>query len=242
MVTLETLIEEGEKIISETGTIGYYEYITDEAKFYDWSLRAAMYLNKNFSNCNETEQFESLSKSKSLLKNNCQIMISILKAFKKNDLSNNFINDDFILTKIFDNFHKYANKHQDRYNNRKPFSIQDEYDVQDLLRAALFLFFDDIRKEEDVPSSCGKNSRIDFLLKKEKIGIEVKMTSDKLKDAEIGQQLNDDITKYETHPDCDSLYCFIYDPDNKLANPNGLINDLEKRSDKMHVRVFICPK
>ena len=54
--------------------------------------------------------------------------------------------------------------------------IKDEYDVQDLLNALLRLNFDDVRPEEYTPSYAGSSTRVDFLLKKEKIVIEVKKT------------------------------------------------------------------
>jgi len=57
---------------------------------------------------------------------------------------------------------------------------------------------------------CGSNSRMDFLLKKEEIVVEVKKTSENLKDKKIGVQLNDDIAKYKTHPNCKILFCFIF--------------------------------
>lgn len=59
--------------------------------------------------------------------------------------------------------------------------------------------FDDVRPEEYTPSYAGSNSRMDFLLKKEQIVIEVKKASKHLKDKEIGKQLNDDIAKYKSH-------------------------------------------
>lgn len=62
----------------------------------------------------------------------------------------------------------------DRYNGRDTIGIQDEYDVQDVLNALLRIHFNDVRPEEGTPSHAGSSSRIDFLLKDEKIGIEVK--------------------------------------------------------------------
>ena len=83
---------------------------------------------------------------------------------------------------------------------------------------------------------------MDFLLKDEKIAIEVKMASKKLKDKEIGEQLIIDIAKYQQHPDVDTLYCFVYDPNTILHNPVGLENDLNKLStDNFSVKVFVRP-
>jgi REase_DpnII-MboI len=52
--------------------------------------------------------------------------------------------------------------------------MKDEYDVQDSLHALLKLHFDDVRREEWTPSYAGSQSRMDFLLKREKIVVETK--------------------------------------------------------------------
>ncbi len=67
-------------------------------------------------------------------------------------------------------------------------------------------------------------------------------TSEKLKDKEIGVQLNDDIAKYKTHPNCKILYCFIYDPQELISNPDGLQNDLSQEKEEFKVKVIITPK
>lgn len=148
------------------------------------------------------------------------------------------------LTRILNRFHRFANqlkRHQSK-STIPEIVIQNEYDVQDLLHAILRLEFDDVRDEEYTPSYAGSNSRIDFLLKKDQIAVEVKKTSEHLKDKEIGVQLNDDIAKYQHHPNCRTLYCFIYDPQELLSNPDGIENDLTKEVEGLSVKVIICPK
>lgn len=78
-------------------------------------------------------------------------------------------------------------------NDRTPLEINDEYDVQDLVHALLLLHFDDIRPEAGSPSFAGSSSRQDFLLKKEKIVIEVKKTRRSLGANKIGEELLIDI-------------------------------------------------
>ena len=146
-----------------------------------------------------------------------------------------------ILITILKNFDKSARQIKRRYNNRESMKIQDEYDVQDLLHSILRAFFDDVRPEEYTPSYAGSNSRVDFLLKKEKIVIEVKFASQKLKEKEIGNQLIIDIKKYQTHPDCEQLYCLVYDPAGDIHNPVGLENDLSGRDNKIEVKVLVVP-
>ncbi len=146
-----------------------------------------------------------------------------------------------VLLTILRNFDKSARQIQRRYNNRKTIEIEDEYDVQDLMHAILRAFFNDVRPEEYTPSYAGSNSRVDFLLKTEKIVIEVKFASQKLKEKEIGNQLIIDINKYQTHPDCEQLYCFVYDPNREIRNPVGIENDLSGKQNKIEVIVLVVP-
>ncbi len=139
-------------------------------------------------------------------------------------------------------FHLISSQLKRRYNSRDTLKINDEYDVQDLFHALLKIYFDDIRPEEYSPSRGGSSSRLDFLLKKEKIVVEVKMASDKLTDKKIGEQLIIDIERYREHPDCDTLICFVYDPDMHIRNPSGLEKDLSRKEGDLEVKVMITPK
>ncbi|WP_411911464.1 PD-(D/E)XK nuclease domain-containing protein [Pectobacterium versatile] len=47
---------------------------------------------------------------------------------------------------------------------------------------------------------------------------------------------------YQTHPDCETLVCFVYDPEGKIANPAGVEHDLEKRTNNINIKVIISPK
>jgi hypothetical protein len=145
------------------------------------------------------------------------------------------------LDMIFDRFHKVSNQLKQRYNKRVTLEIKDEYDVQDFLLCLLKLHFDDIRKEEWTPSYAGSSARMDFLLKYEKIVIEVKMTRKGLADKEVGNQLIEDIARYKNHPDCKKLICFVYDPEGRIINPEGIINDLKQENDNFKVEVIIRP-
>ena len=58
---------------------------------------------------------------------------------------------------------------------------------------------------------------------------------------ELGEELIIDIEKYKVHPDGKQLYCFVYDPDGFLGNPNAIKNDLET-SHRYFVKIFIRPE
>ncbi len=141
---------------------------------------------------------------------------------------------------IFNNFHKVVKSLRNRYDSRNTIDVDDEYDVQDLLFAILQIFFKDIRKEEWTPSYAGNSSRVDFLLKEEKTVIEVKKTRKTMKDKDLGEQLIIDIAKYKSHPDCKKLICFVYDPEGRIVNPEGIVKDLENENENF-VKIYINP-
>ena len=118
-------------------------------------------------------------------------------------------------------FHRVANQLRNRHSQRETLRIEVEYDVQDLFHALLKLEFDDIRAEEWSPSYAGGASRTVFLLKQEKVVIEIKKTRNGLEDKQVGEQLIIDSERYQSHPDCKTLVCFIYDPEARIGNPQG---------------------
>lgn len=143
--------------------------------------------------------------------------------------------------RLIKRFNLVVRQLRDRYNNRQTLSVEDEYDVQDLLHALLLIDFDDIRPEEWTPSYAGSSSRMDFLLKNEQIVIETKKTRKGLDAKEIGEQLIIDIEKYRGHPDCKTLVCFVYDPEARIGNPKGIENDLNRIEGDLTVKVIIAP-
>ena len=239
-MTLDELILEGEAILAKSvESFTGMTFVQNES--YDpWKRKALMFLQTYYPQNPQLKTFEGC-----VAANNhasyCRACLSILKAFR--DVQPKEIKVDYegTLATIFNRFHIIARQLLRRYSNRPTLSIKDEYDVQDLLHALLKEHFDDVRPEEWTPSYAGGCNRMDFLLKEEEIAIEVKMTRDGLKDKEIGDQLIIDIAKYEEHPNCKQLYCFVYDSEQILRNPRGLEKDLEKRANKIGVKVFIRP-
>lgn len=147
-----------------------------------------------------------------------------------------------LIERICLRFHAVCRQIRDRHSGRPTIEVEDEYDVQDLIHALLRIHFDDIRAEEWTPSYAGGASRVDFLLKEECIVIEVKKTRGSMNVADLGAQLLVDIARYERHPDCRTLVCFVYDPEARIGNPVGLERDLEARSGALKVRAIVGPK
>lgn len=82
---------------------------------------------------------------------------------------------------------------------------------------------------------------MDFLIKEAETVIEVKKTRQALGEKEVGDQLIVDIERYQNHPDCKKLVCFVYDPEGRIGNPRGLEKDLKEHSEGF-VEVYIRPE
>ena len=161
---------------------------------------------------------------------------------EKKEVSNDKYSNLVMIENLCFKFHSVVRQIKDRYNDRYTLIIKDEYDVQDLFHALLRIYFDDIRPEDYVQSYAGGSSRVDFVLPEEKIVIEIKKTRKSLKDKKLGEELLIDIARYQKHPDCNTLICFVYDPDGFIKNPKGLENDLNKNHGKITVKTIIVPK
>lgn len=179
----------------------------------------------------------------SFIKHHTKLIASLKSCYsispKKSNVS---ITKDDLLKIILDKFHSSTLQLRKRYKDRSTLDVQDEFDVQDFLHCLLKLHFNDIRKEEWTPSYAGGSSRMDFLLKEEKLVIEVKMTRKGLGDKELGKQLIEDKAKYKVHPDCKRLICFTYDPEGRIINPKGIQNDLNQEDEDFIVEIIIKPK
>lgn len=145
------------------------------------------------------------------------------------------------LYRIGARFHLVAKQLRVRRQGRPTLDVDDEYDVQYLFHALLRIPFDDVRPEEWTPSYAGGASRVDFLLPEIEAVVEIKKSRPGLSAREIGEQLIVDIAKYRKHPTCRTLFCFVYDPDGRIANPRGIENDLNATQDELTVRVLIAP-
>jgi len=146
------------------------------------------------------------------------------------------------LVKLLTRFHIVVSQLANRAQGGQVITINDEYDVHFLLRALLRVEFDDVRSEEPAPSHAGGSSRLDFLIKQEGLGIEVKRVRPSMSDKVLGDQLIEDIARHAAHPDCKTLVLFVYDPDFLLRNPAGLKRDLSGVKHGIEIVVCIQPE
>ncbi len=250
IMEIDELIVEGNKLLSTkwdhsgTSIIDFNTYVNYE-KYQSWRRKATAFLKLFLSEEHEyvlhfveleDNFFENTSTLVQTLENVKDYIEKGFITFKTEQK----IDVDETLDRIFARFYKVAKQLRVRYAGRETLDVNDEYDVQDLLHSLLQLYFDDIRPEEWTPSFAGSSARVDFLLKKEKTVIEVKKTRQGLADKEVGNQLIEDIERYQAHPDCEKLVCFVYDPEGRIGNPNGVMNDLNSRHEGF-AKVVIQP-
>lgn len=126
-----------------------------------------------------------------------------------------------------------------RHAGRSTLTVSDEYDVQDLLRSLLVVFFEDVREETWAPEYAGASSRIDFVLPEFGVAVEVKKTRDSMTARTVGEELIVDRDKYAQHPSVSHLVCVVLDHDGRLANPRGLEKDLGRESTKEGLAVTV---
>ena len=134
----------------------------------------------------------------------------------------------FRLEAVFSRFMHAANCLQHRHQDRQAFALSDEYDVQDLLHALLLTHFNDIRREDSVPSVVGRNARVDLLIPEVRAIVEVKYSRPATSLSKLFDELAVDITRYQALRDFDILAFFIYDPTRTIRNPDGLSRDFAK--------------
>lgn len=146
------------------------------------------------------------------------------------------------LENLFFRFHSVATQLQRRQHGKLPFSIEDEYDVQDLLHALLKIDFKDVRAEEYCPSYAGTSPRIDFFLREHEIAIETKMARVGHGNLKISNELIVDKEYYQKKPNVKILYRIVYDPEEIITNQDGFESDLFEKNHTFEAKVFVIPK
>jgi hypothetical protein len=242
-------MNKGILVLATKKTDDFYQTTVHWGTFHAWKTQTLNFLEellpqesiylKKFNDLTSSNSDDAVESGLSILNNLKEDLLNGHVKLKQEDTEQS--DPTQLILNLCNKFHQIIRQMRYRYDGRDTLDVQDEYDVQNLLHALLHLYFDDIRPEEWTPSYAGKSSRMDFLLKKEKIVIEVKKTRKGLTAKELGSQLIEDIERYKSHPDCKKLVCFTYDPEGLIANPRGIENDLNRVDESLTVQVIIHP-
>jgi hypothetical protein len=131
-----------------------------------------------------------------------------------------------------------ARELRDRHGTRPAFRIDDEHDLEDLLRALLPLHFADIRLESRTPSYA-VDTRTDFLLSFSGIALHAKLASAPGDVRHLELEIREDIYYYKKRG-IRTLVIFVYDPESRLGGFLQLETTLSNLSDDMCVRPVIA--
>ena len=196
-------------------------------------------------NVNETDLDIALQKTlKSDIDIQSQILLEDLEASL---LKIKYINKNAeeIIRDILNNFSNAIQKIiKNRRKDHPDFNVKDEYDVQDILYVVLKSIFPLLKDEDPIPKNGGSSTKIDLILRNEKILIEVKMLgiNDK-NEINFIKQLKEDIESYHECQWLGKLFCFIYDPYKKTkdkANFQELNGNRTKASHNFNVEMIIA--
>ncbi len=125
-----------------------------------------------------------------------------------------------------------------RQGDRPPFRIEDEKDLEDLLRALLPLHFDDVRPECRTPRYAA-GTRTDLLLAAERAALTVKVVRPPFEASRLAEQLGEDADYYRGRPDCGVLVALVYDPEGTLHEPRGMEAAWSIREDDWELRCVV---
>jgi hypothetical protein len=138
-----------------------------------------------------------------------------------------------VLEKLLRRLPRVARQLRSRHGNRQPFSVTDEYDLEDLLRALLPLGFNDVRLESRTPKYAS-GTRTDFWLNPSAVAITAKMCSPDLGDRALTEQIRED-ARYYMDKNRRILVPFVYDPEHLLADMDCLELEWAALADSMQV-------
>jgi len=126
-----------------------------------------------------------------------------------------------------------------RQGEQPPFRVEAARDLEDLLRALLLLYFDDIRHESRTPS-YDPGTRTDFVLLPQRLAITAKLVPLGVKESQIVEQIQIDSAYYQALQNCATLIIFIYDPEALLREAPALERAWSRREDDFEVRCIIA--
>jgi hypothetical protein len=152
-----------------------------------------------------------------------------------------------IIFSALDKFTSASKSLSERRKGKPTISLDDEYDIQDVLHVILRPHFPTIKIEEVVSGNdTEKFLKIDFVVSDLKVAVECKCIRDIKHARSITKELNDDIQTYHRHQDCNYLIFFVYDQDLLISNPDTLeknyTNEQTFGTRKMKIELKIRPK
>jgi hypothetical protein len=143
-----------------------------------------------------------------------------------------------ILENLLRQFPLVVRHFRDRSADRPAFTVNDERDLEYLVRALLPLHFNDVRPESRTPRYSAL-TRTDLLLSPSGMALTLKRATPDVSEAELGQWVREDIEYYRQRG-CRVLVYFVYDPEALLRNPRALETQWAGLSEDLRVYPIIA--
>ncbi|MBI5854720.1 MAG: hypothetical protein HZB35_05725 [Nitrospirae bacterium] len=146
------------------------------------------------------------------------------------------------IRRICSRFHQVTRQLRKRGEDRATLEVEDQRDVQDLLEILLSVEFDEIRAVEWAPPYLDGARRTDLVVPQEGIVISVRRTRPGAGSKLIAEHIAADARHYMQEPSCNTLFCFVYDPEGRIGNPQTLEREQTQHVKGTQVEVLIEPK
>ena len=136
------------------------------------------------------------------------------------------------------------NNREEKAKKLKPWTIDCEHDVRDLLYVMLRPRVFDITKEEAIPAKAGSYKIVDLCSKSAQFLIELKWIDKRGSWRRIIEEISIDIQSYTPHPACHNLFFVIIDTVRDIQDPRKLEADLTATQiidgRQIDIRVTVC--
>lgn len=194
----------------------------------------------------ETELNTSLQAVTAVTDIDVQLQI-LLEDIESTLLNVKYINKsaDEVVRDILNNFSNAVQKIiKNRRKDHPDFKIEDEYDVQDILYVILKSVFPKLRDEDAIGKVGAKTTKIDLIIREERILVEVKMIKEK--DSNETRFIEELKVDFESYHECKwlrKLFCFVYDPYKKtrdVSNFHDLNGERTKGEHNFNVEVILA--
>jgi hypothetical protein len=146
------------------------------------------------------------------------------------------------IRRICSRFHQVTRQLRRRGEERTTIEVEDQRDVQDLLEILLSVEFDEIRALEWAPPYLDGARRTDLVVPQEGIVISVRRTRPGAGSKLIAEHIAADARHYVAEPSCKTLFCFVYDPEGRIGNPQTLEREQTQNLKGTRIEVIVEPK
>ncbi len=125
---------------------------------------------------------------------------------------------------------------RERHGGRPTLHVRDQFDLEDLLRAALHLQFEDVRRLLRTPRYA-TGTRTDFVVGPDRVALTAKLAAD---EARLASELQEDVAYYEGDAGCSYLVVFVYDAAHVLPDPRQFEAAYRNEGDGLDVHCVVA--